>query len=67
MRLYRVVLRSGVNMDVTAKLMLDDPAVSDAIFFYQDETQYHLVAKIMRRDVAGVILFPQKSSATGRL
>ncbi len=66
-RLYRVVMRSGANMDVTAKLMLDDPTVSDSILFYQDETQHHLVATVVRSEVAGLILFPQKSTVTGRL
>lgn len=61
MRLYRVVMRSGANMDVTAKVMVDDPAVSHAIYFYQDETRHHLVAAVERSQVAGLILFPQKA------
>ena len=60
-------MRSGVNMDVTAMDMLDDPAVADRILFYQDDARHHLVATVARKDVAGIILFPQKSSATGRI
>ena len=60
MRLHRVVLHSGVNVDVTAKVMFDDPA-SDSIFFYQDEALQHLVATIRREQVAGIIFYPKKS------
>ncbi len=67
MRIYRVVMRSGVNMDILAKAMVDDPTVSDGILFYQDETQHHLVATVMRSEVAGLILYPQKAATTGRL
>jgi len=63
MRLHRVVLRSGMNADITAKVMLDDPA-SDAILFYQDEAQQHLIATIRRDQVAGIIFYPKKSGVS---
>ena len=63
MRLYRVVMRSGVNMDVMAKAMVDDPAVSDVVYFFHDETMHHLAAFVKRAEIAGIILGPQKSSA----
>jgi len=66
MRLYRVVTRSGVNLDIVAKGILDDPALSDVICFYQDEAQYQLVATVKRAEVAGLILMPEKSSAIPR-
>jgi hypothetical protein len=62
MRLYRIVMRSGVNMDVMASVMVDDPAASESISFYQDEAFHHLVAMVKRSQVAGLILYPQKSS-----
>ena len=49
-------------MDVTAKLMLDDPAY-DVIYFFHDEARNLLAATVKRDEVAGVILHPQKSSA----
>ncbi len=58
-RLYRVVMRSGANMDVMAKAVVDDPTVSDAISFYQDGTRHQLIAKVMRSEVAGLILYPR--------
>jgi len=61
MRLYRVVLRSGANMDVMAKVVVDDPAASDSIAFYQDEALHHLVARVRRDQIAGLILYPQKA------
>jgi hypothetical protein len=60
-------MRSGANMYIMAKSMLDNPAISAAIIFYQDETQHHIIATVMRDQVAGLILFPQKAAATGRL
>jgi len=62
MRLYRVVTRSGANMDIMAKVVIDDAAVSDSISFFQDEARHHLVATVKRDQVAGMILFPQKST-----
>jgi hypothetical protein len=63
MRLYRVVMRSGINMDVTAKLMLDDPAY-DVIYFFADEARNLLAATVKREEVAGIILHSQKSGAS---
>jgi len=54
-------MRSGANLDIMAKVIEDDPAASDSINFYQDETQHHMVATVKRNQVAGLILFPQKS------
>jgi hypothetical protein len=62
MRLYRVVLRSGANMDITAKAMRDDPAL-DVIYFFHDEAQNVLAASIQRSELAGLILHPRNSSA----
>ena len=62
MRLYRVVTRSGTNMEFMAKVMVDNPAASDSIDFYQDETLHHLVSTIKRDQVAGMILFPHKAN-----
>jgi len=54
-------MRSGVNMDIVAKAMLDDPAVSAEVRFYQDETMHHLVAIVKRAEIAGMILGPRTS------
>jgi hypothetical protein len=62
MRLYRVIMCSGANMDIMAKVILDDKSISDDVSFYQDETRHHLVATIKRDQIAGMILYPQKSS-----
>jgi hypothetical protein len=67
MRLYRVVLRSGLNLDITAQAMLDDPNVSELIYFFADEEQRQLAATVNRTDVAGLILPPQKFGQTGAL
>jgi imidazoleglycerol phosphate synthase glutamine amidotransferase subunit HisH len=53
-------MRSGVNMDIIAKSMLDDPA-SDVIYFFHDEAQNELVASIKRGEFAGVIFHSRKS------
>jgi hypothetical protein len=62
MRVYRVVMRSGANMDITAKAMRDDPEC-DVIYFFHDETQNILVASVQRDDLAGLIIYAQNSSA----
>jgi hypothetical protein len=46
-------MRSGINMDVTAKLMLDDPAY-DVIYFFADEARNLLAATVKREEVAGI-------------
>ena len=61
-------MQSGANMDIVANAMLDDPATSEVIYFFHDETMHHLVATVRRADVAGVIFGPQKSgTSTQRL
>jgi len=65
MRLYRIVLISGANMDILAKSMRDDPAY-EVIYFFHDETQHALAASVQRSEVAGLILYPQNSSAIPR-
>jgi hypothetical protein len=62
MRVYRIVMCSGVNIDIMASVMVDDPAASESISFYQDEAFYHLVATVKRSQVAGLILSPKKAS-----
>ena len=62
MRLYRIIMRSGAHVEVRAQIMIDDPAASE-ILFYQDERGHHLAATIQRKEIAGLILGPQKSSA----
>ena len=57
------MLRSGTNMDVLAKAMVDDPATSAEVYFYHDEALHHLAAFVKRREIAGIIFGPQKSSA----
>lgn len=58
-------MRSGANIDITAKAMLDDPAY-DVIYFFHDETQNILAASIQRDELVGLILQPQISSANPR-
>ena len=65
MRLYRVVMRSGVNMDITAKSMRDDPE-SEVIYFYHDEAQNVFAACVQRNEVAGMIFHRRNSSAIPR-
>ena len=65
MRLYRIVLRSGANMDIMAKSMRDDPAL-DVIYFFHDEIENVLAASVQRDQVAGLILYAQNSSAIPR-
>ncbi len=67
MRLYRVVMRSGLNLDIMAKVMLDDPTVSELIYFFHDEEQRQLAATVNREDVAGLIFPPQKFGHTSAL
>jgi len=50
-------------MDVLAKAMVDDPATSAEVYFYHDEALHHLAAFVKRREIAGIIFGPQKSSA----
>jgi hypothetical protein len=54
-------MQSGQNMDIVAKAMLDDPATSEVVYFFHDETMHHLVATVKRSEIAGVIFGPQKS------
>lgn len=54
-------MSSGVNIDIAAKAMLDDPALSGDIYFYHDDTRHNIAAAIKRNQVAGLILYPQKS------
>ena len=54
-------MRSGVNVDVEAEVMLDNPSHSSDIFFYDDEACSHLLAVVKRDQVAGLILYPRKS------
>ena len=63
MRLYRVVLRSGAKMDIMAKSMCDDPARSDSIDFFHDESGHTLAATVKRDQVVGLIFHLSKSSA----
>ena len=63
MRLYQVVLRSGTSVNILAKAIVDDPAISEDLLFFQDEARRHLAAVIKRNQVAGLILHLQKSSA----
>jgi hypothetical protein len=60
MRLIRVVMKSGANMDVAAMATLDDPA-QENIYFFSDEEQRQLAATVYRPDVAGMIFTPRKS------
>ena len=62
MRVYRVVMRSGANMDITAKSMRDDPEL-DVIYFFHDEGQNVLVASVQRDELAGLIIHAENSSA----
>jgi hypothetical protein len=62
MRLYRIVMRSGTNVDVVATAMVDDPSNSE-VFFFSDEAGNHLAATVRREEIAGLILGPQKASA----
>jgi len=55
-------MRSGANMDITAKVMRDDPAC-DVIYFFHDESQNILVASVQRDELAGLIIHAQNSSA----
>jgi hypothetical protein len=59
-------MRSGANVDVLAKIMVDEPGASE-ILFYQDEAGHHLAATVRREEIAGLILGPQKSSAIHQL
>ena len=61
MRLFQVVLRSGVNMDITAKSMLDVPE-QGVVYFYRHENGHELVATVKRNELAGIIFHPRKSS-----
>ena len=62
MRVYRVVMRSGANMDITAKSIRDDPEL-DVIYFFHDEGQHVLVASVQREELAGLIIHAENSSA----
>ena len=55
MRLYRVVMRSGINVDVTAEQILDDPKY-DVIYFYADEDRDMLACTVKREEMAGLII-----------
>ncbi len=55
-------MRSGAQMDVVAKMTIDDPGTPE-IFFYHDESGHHVAATVRRQDIAGLLLGPQKSSA----
>ena len=63
MRVYRVVLLSGVSLDILAKAMIDDPSRSDDLLFFSDEARNNLVARVKRSELAGLILGQLKSSA----
>lgn len=60
MRLYQIILRSGANMNVMAKAILDDPA-RDVICFFHDATQNDLMATVRRDQIAGIIFHLPKS------
>jgi imidazoleglycerol phosphate synthase glutamine amidotransferase subunit HisH len=55
-------MRSGANMEIVAKSMLDDPA-NDVVYFFHDEAQNSVAATVQRNQVAGLIFHAQKSSA----
>ncbi len=50
-------------MDIMAKSMCDDPARSDSIDFYHDESGHTLAATVKRDQVVGLIFHLSKSSA----
>jgi hypothetical protein len=66
MRAYEVVMRSGAKSEVTAEVILDDPAAGDKIYFYRDKSHKQLVAYFLRQEVAGIILGPDNASAVPR-
>jgi hypothetical protein len=59
MALYRVVLKSGANMDVVASAIIDE-AHSEDIYFFKDESRLQVLASVKREHVAGVIFLPEK-------
>jgi hypothetical protein len=61
MRLFRVVLRSGATMDITAKAMRDEPESSENIYFFHDLSENDLVATVKRDQIAGVVFHLPKS------
>jgi hypothetical protein len=66
MRVYEVVMRSGAKNEVTAEVMIDDPALDDKIYFYRDKGHKQLVAYFLRNEVAGIVLGPDTASALPR-
>ena len=66
MRVYEVVLRSGMKTEVTAEVMHDDASQDSKIYFYRDKGLKQLVAYFVRAEVAGVILGPDNASAVPR-
>ena len=62
MRVYEVMLRSGARCEVTAEMVLDDPAIDDKIYFYRDKSQKQLVAYFLREHVAGMLLGPDNAT-----
>ena len=63
MRLYRVITRGGANIDILAKSILDDPAY-DVIYFFHDEVHQQLAATLKRAEFAGLIIHPERLTAT---
>lgn len=55
MRSYRIVMRSGINMDITAEDVQDDPDL-DVIYFYADERRHFLKCTVKREEFAGLIV-----------
>ncbi len=60
MRHYRVVMKSGINLDIVACVLIDEPIQSDQMFFYQDEAKFNLAALVKREEVAGLIILSDK-------
>jgi hypothetical protein len=66
MRVYEVVMRSGAKNEITAEVLLDDPALDDKMYFYRDHSQKQLVAFFLRSEVAGIVLGPDNVSGVQR-
>jgi hypothetical protein len=65
MRCYRVVAKSGRNIDIVANAIIDDPGRSE-IFFFQDEARTQVSAMIKRTEVAGLIMLPDRLGVNPR-
>jgi hypothetical protein len=66
MRVYEVVMRSGAKNEVTAEVVIDDPATDSKIYFYRDKGLKQLVAYFIRDQVAGIVLGPDNAAGVPR-